>query len=55
MSLEEIIVWGGLLLGLGTALWVFATIIEPGMLRYEAWLFDWIYGPDKPPKRQKKG
>jgi hypothetical protein len=53
MVIEEIIVWGGLLLGLGTALWVLTTIVKPEMLKYENWLIDRIYGPEKPPKKQK--
>ena len=49
--LEEIIVYGGLLLRLGTALWVCITIIKPQMLKYEERLFGWLYGPEKPPKK----
>jgi hypothetical protein len=45
--IEEIIVWGGLLLGLGTALWVLTTIIKPQMLKYEERFCDWLYGPDE--------
>jgi hypothetical protein len=48
LALGDIIVGGGLLLGLGTALWVLLTIYKPWMLKYEERLFGWLYGPEKP-------
>jgi hypothetical protein len=47
LMIEEIIVYGGLLLGVGTALWVLTTIIKPQMLKYEERFCDWLYGPDE--------